>query len=84
MSMAAVRAAIIVLHAPRGTGAAMLPEEQNPATDLSVIVRRATVLPLSSPPLPAPLGDLVAEYRVDKCTALSSDTQLPQITAPRS
>jgi aminomethyltransferase len=71
-------AVIVVLHAPRAGEGEMLPEEQNPATDLSVIIRRVAVTPLTAPPLPAPLGELVAEYRVDKCTALSYEVKAGQ------
>ncbi|WP_374384709.1 DUF1989 domain-containing protein [Dongia sp.] len=74
VSLTATRAAIVVLHAP-GQSGVLLPEEQSPATDLTVIVRRAQVHALVAPPLPAPLGELVAEYRVDKCTALSYEVK---------
>nr|WP_298686282.1 aminomethyltransferase family protein [uncultured Dongia sp.] len=73
--MQAERPVIVVLHAP---GSEMLPEDQMPPTDLSVVVRRANPSPLLMPPLPAPLGEMVAEYRVDKCTALSYEVRQGQ------
>lgn len=61
-----------IFHAP---GAAMGVEDDLPATDLSVIVHRANIVPLQAPPLPAPLGDVVAEYRIDRCTAQSYEVK---------
>ncbi|HVT53509.1 MAG TPA: urea carboxylase-associated family protein, partial [Dongiaceae bacterium] len=58
----------LVLHAP---GPERVTDGELPATDLSVIVHRARVTPLIAPPLPEPLGDLVAEYHVPRCTAIS-------------
>lgn len=72
VKMQATRPVIVVLHAP---GKEMIPEDQTPATDLAVTVRRATASHLLTPPLPAPLGEMVAEYRVDKCTALSYEVK---------
>lgn len=68
----AARPVIVVLHAP---GKPMLPEDQTPATDLSVVLRRAQVADLVAPPLPAPLGELVVEYRINRCTALSYEVK---------
>jgi aminomethyltransferase len=65
-----------IFHAP---GEAMAADADRnapgPATDLSVIVHRANIVPLQAPPLPAPLGDLVAEYRIDRCTAQSYEVK---------
>jgi aminomethyltransferase len=68
----AAREVDIVLHAP---GKDMAPEEQDPGTDLSVLIHRAAVAAASEIPLPAPLGDLVGEYRVDRRTALSYEVK---------
>ncbi|MBK8158483.1 MAG: DUF1989 domain-containing protein [Rhodospirillaceae bacterium] len=70
--MTAARPVIVVLHAP---GSEMPPEEQAPPTDLGVVVRRANPSHLTTPPLPAPLGEMVAEFRVNKCTALSYEVK---------
>ena len=72
VSFQAQREVDAIFHAP---GEAMAVDAANPATDLSVIVHRASIVPLQAPPLPAPLGDLVAEYRIDKCTAQSYEVK---------
>src|SRR5258707_1284576 len=41
------------------------------AGDRVEIVDRGGGTPLPAPPLPEPLGDLVAEYHVPRCTAIS-------------
>lgn len=56
-------------------GGDMLVDADNPPTDLSVVVYRATILPAKMPPLPPALGDIVAEYRVDARTALAYEVQ---------
>jgi aminomethyltransferase len=61
----------VIFHAA-GTdqpGGDMLVDADNPPTDLSVIVYRATIVPAATPPLPPELGDVVAEYRIDARTA---------------
>ncbi|MFZ5789160.1 MAG: DUF1989 domain-containing protein [Pseudomonadota bacterium] len=60
------RETIAIFHA---AGAPMAVEGGDPPTDLTVVVRRAQVVPLVEPPLPEPLGDLRDELRVAKCTA---------------
>lgn len=72
VSLQAQRAVDAIFHAP---GAAMAVDAADPATDLSVIVHRASIVPQAAPPLPAPLGDLVAEYRIDRCTAQSYEVK---------
>ena len=72
----AVRDLDVVLHAPGSedvVGGAL------PATDLSVVVHRARIVPMARPPLPEPLGDLVAEYRVPRCTAISYEVKEGQL-----
>ncbi|HEY4163709.1 MAG TPA: DUF1989 domain-containing protein [Dongiaceae bacterium] len=71
-SVRAERAIDVILHAP---GPDRLEDDALPATDLSVIVHRAALSPLVEMPLPEPLGDVVAEYRVPRCTALSYEVQ---------
>ncbi len=55
------------------------PERQDagelPATDLSIILHRARIVAGNEVPLPEPLGDLVAEFRVNRCTALSYEVK---------
>ncbi|HVI88942.1 MAG TPA: DUF1989 domain-containing protein [Dongiaceae bacterium] len=60
-----------VFHAA-GTGQPggdMLVDADNPPTDLSVVIYRATIVPAAMPPLPPALADIVAEYRIDARTA---------------
>ncbi len=56
----------LVLHAPGGD---IAPDAQNPATDCSLILRRAKPPAPGATPLPAPLGEVIAEYRIDRRTA---------------
>lgn len=72
VSFMAERDAIVVLHAP---GLFQPPGEQAPATDLGIAVHRTAASSGLVPELPAPLGDVVAEFRVDRCTALSYEVQ---------
>jgi uncharacterized protein YcgI (DUF1989 family) len=71
-SLRAERDLVVVFHAP---GSARAIEGELPATDLSVFVHRAKVTPGRKHPLPEPLGDLIAEYHVDRCTALSYEVK---------
>jgi aminomethyltransferase len=64
----AERAAICIVHAPGGP---MSPENHDAPTDLLAIVRRAHPENRIQRPLPLPLGEVVAEYRIDRCTAQS-------------
>src|SRR5260221_5522905 len=71
ISLRAQRDVDVVFHAagtdlPNGN---MAVDADNPPTDLTVIVYRATIVPTVMPPLPPALGDIVAEYRVDARTA---------------
>ena len=62
----------VVFHAP---GPERLGEGELPATDLSIIVHRARIVAGDDIPLPEPLGDVVAEFRVNRCTALSYEVK---------
>lgn len=62
----------LVVHAP---ASGRVIDGELPATDLSVIVHRARVTPLLAPPLPEPIGDVVAEFHVPRCTALSYEVK---------
>ena len=64
----AQREAIAIVHAPGGP---MDVETQDAPTDLMAIVRRARPESRLERPLPAPLGEVIAEYRIDRCTAQS-------------
>jgi aminomethyltransferase len=66
VELAVEREAIAIFHA---AGGPMAVEGGDPPTDLTIVVRRAQVVPLIEPPLPEPLGDLRDELRVAKCTA---------------
>ena len=68
VSYRAEREAICIVHAPGGP---MVPENQDAPTDLLAIVRRARPENRVQRPLPLPLGEIVAEYRIDRCTAQS-------------
>ena len=72
VSLQAHREVDAIFHAP---GEAMDVDAANPATDLGLVVHRATIAPIQAPPLPAPLGDIVAEYRIDRCTAQSYEVK---------
>jgi len=65
-ALTAARDCIAIFHAPGGP---MSAEAQDPPTDLSVIVMRAAVPNIVSPPLPEPLAEPRAEIRIDRCTA---------------
>src|SRR5581483_9316567 len=71
-TLQAQRDVAVVLHAP---GSKRVIDGELPATDLSVIVHRARVTPLAAPRLPEPLGDLVAEHHVPRCTAISYEVE---------
>lgn len=64
----AEREAICIVHA---AGGPMDFEKQDPPTDLLAIVRRARIENRVERPLPPPLGDVIAEYRIDRNTAQS-------------
>lgn len=64
----AERGAVCIVHAPGGR---MAPENHDAPTDLLAIVRRAHPENRIQRPLPLPLGEIVAEYRIDRCTAQS-------------
>ncbi len=66
VELRAERDAICILHA---AGGPMSPEAQDPPTELTVIVRRAVVPNLLTPPLPEPLGELKEEFRIERATA---------------
>jgi aminomethyltransferase len=68
----AARTLTLVLHAP---ASGRVIDGELPATDLSVIVHRARVTPLIAPPLPEPIGDVVAEFHVPRCTAISYEVK---------
>jgi aminomethyltransferase len=71
-SLRAEREIDVILHAP---GPERLDEGGLPATDLGVVVHRAALSPLIDMPLPEPLADVVAEFRVPRCTALSYEVK---------
>lgn len=76
VSLRVTRDVDAIFHAAGpGPSGDMVVDGDNPPTDLSVIVHRATIIPLAAPPLPPELGDLVAEYRVDARTALSYEVR---------
>ncbi len=62
----------LVLFAP---GPERITDGELPATDLSVVIHRARVAPLTARPLPEPIGDVVAEFHVPRCTALSYEVK---------
>ena len=66
------RDAICVVAAP---GQAMRVDQQNPPTDLSVVVTRAQVSELEEVPLPPPLADPRLDFRVDKASVLAYEIQ---------
>jgi len=68
VSYRAQREAIAIVHAPGGP---MDPTTQEAPTDLLAIVRRARPENRIERPLPPPLGEVIAEYRIDRCTAQS-------------
>lgn len=68
VELTAEREVACVVHAPGGPMRAF---EQNPPTELSVIVRRAKIVQVDEPPLPEPLAEPLQEVRVDRCTARS-------------
>jgi len=72
IALKAVRNVDVVFHAP---GLERLGESDLPATDLSVIVHRARIVGSGDIPLPEPLGDVVAEFRVNARTALSYEVK---------
>lgn len=72
VTLTAVRDVIVIIHAPGGP---IEPGEQSGATELGVTVHRQTANPALTRDLPAPLGDIVAEFRVDRCTALSYEVK---------
>ncbi|MDY0882201.1 DUF1989 domain-containing protein [Dongia soli] len=76
VSLRAERDVDVIFHAAGpGPNGDMLVDGDNPPTDLSVMVHRATIVPAASVPLPPELGDLVAEYRVDARTARSYEVR---------
>ena len=72
VELTAVRDAVLVIHAPGGR---MVPEDQAPPTDLGITIHRTQASAKLTEELPAPLGDLVAEFRVDARTALSYEVK---------
>ena len=62
----AQRKAICIVAAPGGP---MRVSEQDPPTDLIVMLHRATIDTAEPPPLPDPLADPTQEVHVDRCTA---------------
>jgi aminomethyltransferase len=71
-SFTAQRAAVCIIAAP---GGAMRPEEQNPPTDLVVMVQRAQAEPKAAPKLPAPLADPRLDFRIERATAQSYEVK---------
>ena len=72
VELTAVRDAVLVIHAPGGR---MVPDDQAPPTDLGIAIHRTQASAKLAEELPAPLGDLAAEFRVDRCTALSYEVK---------
>ncbi|WP_374372083.1 DUF1989 domain-containing protein [Dongia sp.] len=72
VSCVAERDTIVVIHAP---GSDMPPGDQSPATDLGVTVQRTAASATLMTDLPEPLGEVVAEFRVDRRTALSYEVK---------
>jgi aminomethyltransferase len=72
VSWRAEREAICIIHAPGGP---MDFEKQDAPTDLLAIVRRARIDGRVERPLPPALGEIVAEYRIDRCTAQSYEVK---------
>ncbi len=68
----AQRDATCIVAAPGGP---MRVDEQNPPTDLRVVVRRAGPTVTAEATLPPPLGDLRLDMRVDRATAVSYEVQ---------
>lgn len=67
-----IRDGVVIIAAPiYAPGGAMNFEEQNTATSLTVMVKRATIKQLPKFELPDPLADPVADIRVHTCTAES-------------
>ena len=66
VSFTAQRAALCIVAAP---GRPMRVDAHDPPTDLSAVVHRARVPDPVEPPLPTPLADPRADFRVGACTA---------------
>ncbi|MCI0430462.1 MAG: aminomethyltransferase family protein [Rhodospirillales bacterium] len=66
--LAAERDGIVILHA---VGGPMVPEEQTPATDLILFIRRARLPERSEPVLPPPLAEPRHEFRIERASALA-------------
>ncbi|MEM7045781.1 MAG: DUF1989 domain-containing protein, partial [Pseudomonadota bacterium] len=68
----ASRAVFCVIAAPGGQ---MSVHDQTPPTDLLAFVRRANLKPSISTPLPEPLAEPVAEFRVSSASALTYEVK---------
>ncbi len=66
------RGAICIVAAPGGP---MRVEEQNPPTELRVVVKRASLEEAIESPLPPPPGDLRLDLRVDRATAMAYEVK---------
>ncbi len=71
-SFTAQRAAVCIIAAP---GGAMRPEEQNPPTNLVVMVKRAQTEAKGAPSLSTPLADPRLDFRIERATAQSYEVE---------
>ena len=68
VELRAERDVIVAIHA---AGGPMDVDAQDPPTDVAVTVKRAVIVMPAVLPLPEPLADLRAEWRVDRATAMA-------------
>lgn len=71
----AQRAATLIVGAP---GRRMLPDEQNPPSDVVLLVRRANVPEQTEAVLPPPLAEPVLDLHIDPATAQSYEVKAGQ------
>src|SRR6185369_12828346 len=62
VELRAERDVVVAIHA---AGGPMAVDDQDPPTEVGVTVKRAVIATPATPPLPEPLADLKAEWRVD-------------------
>jgi len=72
VSFTAQRDVICIVAAP---GNAMAPDQQNPPTDIVVMIQRAQTESMGAPRLPTPLADPRLDFRIDRATAQSYEVK---------